>query len=152
MNDDHLLFDKTDQSERQRFLAKHGINAKAQQMTTHTIQQMQEVIVVKVDRTGVEYLRRWIPELRGMDAKLIPQWLRDNKCNYQAVSRDEDPIMGWKIMTYVLFRKEPEIRKAIKIRFRVMPILEGRQKGDVRLDMDAHEIPFPSDVKIVEAA
>lgn len=134
------------QAARQRFLAQHGIQAKDQHLVTHTLAQVQGVMVQRTDEACVHYLRKWVKELRALKPKSFHHWMRHHKAAFEAVDQKHDPITGKHSLTYCYVRENPRARKAFEITFCVTPILNG--KGLFRLDVDHVEVPFPANVSV----
>ena len=143
------------QKSRQSFLASKGINAKDQAIAVHTLHQVQNYVIKRTDEAMLFFLRLWIPEIRGVKPSHMQNWLHQNSYIYQGVDHKVDPISRKNTDVYCLYRektpKTPEVRVAFEICYSVTPILDPKQAGQFRVDVDHKEIPFPAYVKISKA-
>lgn len=136
------------QTQRQEFLKNQGVNAKDQAVAVFTIQQIQQAVISKIDETCIRYVRAWVPALRGHNPKTFAKWLQAHDTIFAAVLKQSEPITGWQHLTYALYQKTPEVKKAVKVSFRAQPILGT---GNVKLELESQEIPFPANVKVASA-
>jgi hypothetical protein len=134
------------QTQRQEFLKNQGVNAKDQAIAVFTIQQIQQAVVGKIDETCIRYLKLWVPALRGRNPKTFAKWLQAHDTIFAAVQKQSEPLVGWQHLTYALYQKTPEVKKAVKISFRAQPILGT---GNVKLELESKEVPFPDNVKVI---
>lgn len=136
------------QKQRHKFLAAHGINAKDQAVAVFTIQQLQNVVISRMDEAMLHYLRCWIPAIREVLPSEMQGWLQHNGYIFQPVSHETDPLTRKNKDIYCLYRDEPLVKRAFEICTQVNPTF-GKE-GLFRLDVDHKEIPFPESVKIIK--
>lgn len=145
---------KDPQAVRQKLLASAGVDAKNQHVATHTLQQVQSVAVLKADQACIEYLRRWVPELKGLEPKRFSVKLAELNAVFSALFRTTEKLLGENSLTYGLARKYPDGRvekKEFEIKFRVLPALDTKG-GAFSLAVEHQEIDWPAHVKVVDSA
>lgn len=141
------------QERRRAFLERSGINPRDQHLAVHTLQQVQTAAVAQTDDACIFYLRKWVPELKGVKPENFTKKLAQLDANFSALFKAEEPLLGKNSLTYGLARKYKTGKietHAFEITFTIRPQL-GNQKGIFRFDVDHKEIPFPTNVKIVDA-
>lgn len=141
------------QQQRRNILERAGINPRDQHIAVHTLRQVQAASITQCEVACVHYLRKWVPELAKVKPEHFTRKLSDLNANFSALFKAQEPLLGKNSLTYGLARKYPNGRVetfAFEITFTVTPQL-GKSKGIFRLDVDHKEIPFPANVKVIDA-
>jgi len=108
---------------RKAFLRKHGNDAGSTFLPAGDLSRLQSALYMHTMKIQEYFIEIWFPELKDKDFLQKQDWMARNQITFQCVEATRpDPNKMERQLTYVCYRKTPEIKKAFVVIHSVKPL------------------------------